>query len=111
MLPEPGSRLTRLAGIKAQIGYKRRLGIYGGRPSVVVDNTLDRQFDVEAPDTAWVTGIAYIRTCEGFAYLAVVIDLYSRRGIVRQCRAAKPRMSCYRLCSWPYSGASRRTRC
>ncbi len=44
-----------------------------------VDNTLDRQFDVAAPDRAWVTDITYICTLEGFAYLAVVIDLYSRR--------------------------------
>ena len=69
------------AGIKAQIGYKRRPGIYGGKPPVVVDNTLDRQFNVEAPDKAWVTDITYIRTQEGFTYLAVVIDLYSRRVI------------------------------
>ena len=75
------ARLTQLAGIKAQIGYKRRPGSYGGKPSVVVDNTLDRQFDVEAPDRVWVTDITYIRTQEGFAYLAVVIDLYSRRVI------------------------------
>jgi putative transposase len=79
--PNRVARLSRIAGIKAQIGYKSRPGIYGGRPSVVVDNTLDRQFDVKAPDTAWVTDITYIRTCEGFAYLAVVIDLYSRRVI------------------------------
>ncbi len=64
-----------------QIGYKCRPGQYGGRPSVVVDNTLDRQFDVETRDRAWVTDITYVRTCEGFAYLAVVIDLYSRRVI------------------------------
>ncbi|WP_375372142.1 MULTISPECIES: IS3 family transposase [Pseudooceanicola] len=73
------ARLTSLAGIKAQIGYKRRSGKCGGKPSVVVDNTLDRQFDVATPDTAWVTDITYIRTQEGFAYLAVVIDLFSRR--------------------------------
>ncbi len=75
------ARLTRIAGIKAQIGYERRPGIYGGRPSIVIDNTLDRQFDVAAPDRAWVTDITYIRTNEGCAYLAVVIDLYSRRVI------------------------------
>jgi len=46
---------------------------------------LNRQFDVTAPDTAWVTDITYIKTYEGFAYLAVVIDLYSRR--VVGCRA------------------------
>ncbi len=73
------ARLTKLAGIKAPIGYKRRPSNYGGKPSVAVDSTLDRQFDVEDPNRVWVTGITYIRTQEGFAYLAVVIDLYSRR--------------------------------
>ena len=77
--PNRVARLARLAGIRAQIGYKRRPGMYGGKPSVVVDNTLDRQFDVDTPDRVWVTDITYIRTYEGFAYLAVVIDLYSRR--------------------------------
>lgn len=48
---------------------------------MIVDNTLDRQFDVDVPDRAWVTNITYIRTLEGFAYLAVVIDLCSRRVI------------------------------
>ena len=51
----------------------------GGKPSTVVDNTLDRQFDAAAPDSTWVTDITYIKTCEGFSYLAVVIDLYSRK--------------------------------
>jgi putative transposase len=40
---------------------------------------LDRQFDVTTPDTAWVTDITYIKTYEGFAYLIVVIDLFSRK--------------------------------
>ncbi|MBS4049463.1 MAG: IS3 family transposase [Alphaproteobacteria bacterium] len=75
------ARLARLAGIKAQIGYRRRPGTHGGKPSAVVDNTLARQFDVDVPDTAWVTYITYIKTTEGFAYLAMVIDLFSRRVI------------------------------
>ena len=77
--PNRVARLASLAGIKARIGYKRRPGSYGGKPSKVVDNTLARQFDVATPDKAWVTDITYIRTLEGFVYLAVVIDLYSRR--------------------------------
>jgi putative transposase len=77
--PNRVARLTRMAGIKAQIGYNRHYGTYGGKPSIAVDNTLNRQFNVTAPDTAWVTDITYIKTNEGFAYLAVVIDLYSRR--------------------------------
>jgi putative transposase len=69
------ARLTRLAGIKAQIGYKRRPGSPSGKPSNVATNTLDRQCDVEEANRAWVTDITYIRTMEGFAYLAVVLDL------------------------------------
>ncbi len=73
------ARLASLASIAAQIGYKRRPGRYGGKPAVVADNTLDRQFEVDAPDRIWVTDITYIRTHEGWSYLSVVIDLFSRR--------------------------------
>ncbi len=79
--PNRVARLAKLAGIKAQIGYKRRPRSCGGKPSLVVDNTLDRRFDVGTPDRVWVTDITYIKTMEGFAYLAVVIDLFSRRVI------------------------------
>lgn len=71
--------LASLAGITAQIGYERRPGRYGGKPAVVADNTLDWQFEVDAPDSVWVTDITYIKTYEGWSYLAVLIDLYSRR--------------------------------
>ena len=73
------ARLASLAGIAAQIGYKRRPGRYGGKPAVVADNTLDRQLEVHMPDRVWVTDITYIKTYEGWSYLAVVIDLFSRR--------------------------------
>jgi putative transposase len=69
------ARLASLAGIAAQIGYRRRPGQYGGKPAVVADNTLDRQFEVDAPDRVWVTDITYIKTHERWSYLAVVIDL------------------------------------
>jgi putative transposase len=75
------ARLTRLAGIKAQIGYKRKAGFYGGKPAVTAPNHLNRNFEMDAPDQAWVTDITYIKTHEGWLYLAVVIDLYSRRVI------------------------------
>ena len=88
--PNRIARLTRLAGICAQIGYKRKSGKYGGRPSVVVDNTLDRQFNVPAPNTVWVSDITYIKTYEGFLYLAVVIDLYSRRVIGWATQSRQP---------------------
>lgn len=77
--PNRVARLARIAGIKAQIGYKRRPGMYGGRPCIAVDNSRDRQFEMAGHDLAWVTDITYVKTHEGFAYLAVVIDLFSRR--------------------------------
>lgn len=79
--PNKIARLASLAGIKAQIGYKRKAGFYGGRPAVVAPNHLARVFNVERPDQAWVTDITYIKTHEGWLYLAVIIDLYSRRVI------------------------------
>ncbi|SOO31306.1 transposase (fragment) [Xanthomonas phaseoli pv. phaseoli] len=42
-------------------------------------NLLDRQFDVTEPDTAWASDFTFIRTHEGWMYLAVVIDLFSRQ--------------------------------
>lgn len=84
------ARLARLAGIQAQIGYKKKPGAYGGTPSVIVDNTLDRQFDVTAPDRVWVSDITYIKTYEGWLYLAVIIDLYSRRVIGWATQSRQP---------------------
>lgn len=84
------ARLASLAGILAQVGYKRRPGRYGGKPAVVASNTLDRQFEVDAPDNVWVTDITYIKTHEGWLYLSVVIDLFSRRVVGW---SAQPRMT------------------
>jgi len=67
------------AGLRAQVGYRRRSGHYGSKPSIVATNQLKQDFAVPVPDQAWVTDITYIRTHEGWLYLAVVIDLYSRR--------------------------------
>ncbi len=47
----------------------------------MVLNRLNREFDVQKPNYAWVTDITYIRTHEGWLYLAVVVDLFSRRVI------------------------------
>ncbi len=45
----------------------------------VAPNLLMRDFHVETPNTAWVTDITYLATLEGWLYLAVILDLYSRR--------------------------------
>ena len=45
----------------------------------VAENILDRKFEVDAPDVAWVTDITYVWTAEGWLYLAAILDLFSRR--------------------------------
>jgi transposase InsO family protein len=45
----------------------------------VAPNLLERKFDVNAPDTTWVGDITYIWTARGWTYLAVIVDLFSRR--------------------------------
>lgn len=45
----------------------------------VCDNLLDRKFSVEAANQVWTTDITYIWTAQGFLYLAIVLDLFSRK--------------------------------
>lgn len=70
------ARPMRLEGLRCQTVYRRRLGRYGGKPAVASPNLLKHQFDVVEPSKAWAT---YIRTHEGWLYLAVVLDLFSRQ--------------------------------
>jgi len=70
-------RLMKANGLKSQRGY-RRPRTSAGAPAIVAENTLDRQFNPTQPNQLWVTDITYIRTHEGWLYLAVVIDLFSR---------------------------------
>lgn len=71
-------RLMRVNGLRALHGYRtRRWSV--GKPSVLIPNILQRQFTVTRRNKAWVTDITYIRTWQGWLYLAVVMDLFSRK--------------------------------
>jgi len=72
------ARLMRLNEIRGITGYKRPRSLIG-KPSLLMPNRLQRQFTVSRPDEAWVTDITYIRTWQGWLYLAVVIDLFARK--------------------------------
>lgn len=72
------ARLMRQNNLRALHGYRtRRWSV--GKPAVLTPNLLQRQFTVSRPNVAWVTDITYIRTWQGWLYLAVVIDLFSRK--------------------------------
>jgi putative transposase len=71
-------RLMQNEGLRAEVGYGSKPRYRGG-PVGVVANVLNRDFAPDAPNKVWVTDITYIRTYEGWLYLAAVMDLYSRQ--------------------------------
>jgi len=71
----------RASGIRAKTVKTWRVTTDSAHPYPVVPNMLNRQFAVAAPNRVWAGDITYIWTTEGWLYLAVVLDLYSRRVI------------------------------
>jgi len=71
-------RIMQAHKIRALRGYKASRHV-AGRPSILAPNLLKRSFSVDQPDKAWFADITYIRTWQGWLYLAVVIDLHSRK--------------------------------
>lgn len=75
-------RLMQKQGLRAR---PRRRGLpqdRGDRMSgAMAPNVLDRQFTASAPNQKWVADFTYVWTAEGWLYVAVVLDLYSRRAV------------------------------
>jgi putative transposase len=74
-------RIERLMRAQALRARPRRRGLPKdcGERSAIADNVLDRQFQADAPNQKWVADFTYIWTAEGWLYVAVVLDLFSRR--------------------------------
>ena len=72
------ARLMRENGIRAQPGYRTRRYV-AGKPAELIPDLVKRNFEVSKPNRVWVSDITYIRTWEGWLYLAVVMDLCSRK--------------------------------
>jgi len=73
------ARLMKRNGIRARQARKFRPATTDSKHTLpVAPNVLDRQFTVDHPDTVWAGDITYIRTRQGWLYLAVVLDLFSR---------------------------------
>lgn len=73
------ARLMRQDDIRAKTVKKWRATTQSQHRFPVAANTLDRAFTVEAPNRVWAGDLTYIWTLEGWLYLAVLLDLYSRR--------------------------------
>jgi putative transposase len=84
------ARIMRQSGLRARFGY-RKPRFCAGKPAWVAPNQLAQEFTAAKPDQVWVTDITYIRTYEGFLYLAVVIDLFSRMVVGWSMKASMER--------------------
>ena len=73
------ARLMRRAGLVARRRRAFRITTQSQHTRSVAPNRLARQFTTSSPDRVWVADITYFATGEGWLYLAVVLDLFSRR--------------------------------
>lgn len=72
------ARVMREAGIAAKTNRKFRQTTDSNHPHPVAPNVLGRAFDPDEPNVSWVADVTYVPTREGWLYLAVVVDLFSR---------------------------------
>ena len=72
-------KLMAEAGLKAKQVKKYKVTTNSNHKQPVFENLLNREFDVARPDQVYAADVTYIWTQEGWLYLAVVIDLFSRK--------------------------------
>jgi len=75
------ARLMRSAGLQGIPQKKRWCKKRSGRRPDNIHNHLERDFSADAANAKWVTDITYIRTAEGWLYLCVVMDLYTKLAV------------------------------
>lgn len=75
------ARLIKEEGLEPKKARRFRVTTISAPTHEKAPNILDRQFQVDAPNTAWVGDITYLWTPGSWLYLAVLLDLYSRRVI------------------------------
>ncbi len=75
------ARLMREHQIRSVIKLKYKVTTNSSHRYPVVENKLNREFQVEKANKVWVSDLTYIQTKEGWLYLTTVIDLYDRKAI------------------------------
>lgn len=75
------ARLRRQAGIEARRKQRFRITVEHHQTAPAAPNLVERQFAVAQPNRIWVGDMTYIRTRAGWLYLAILLDLYSRKVI------------------------------
>ena len=72
-------RLMREANLRGRRKGRYRVTTDSQHLNPIAPNVLERDFSASAPNQKWVSDVTAIDTAEGWSYLAVMIDLYSRR--------------------------------
>lgn len=72
------ARVMRMEGLRAKAARKYKATTNSNHKLPVAPNLLEQDFTASAPNQKWVSDITYVATDEGWLYLAVVLDLYSR---------------------------------
>lgn len=72
-------RLMKQLGLVVKVKRRYRVTTQSKHDLPVAPNVLNREFNPAQPNQAWVSDITYVWTVQGWLYLAVVMDLYSRR--------------------------------
>jgi transposase InsO family protein len=75
------ARIMRLKGWEGESGRRKVRTTIVDRSAKAATDRVGRDFNPSAPDVTWCGDITYLRTGEGWLYLATVIDLFSRRVI------------------------------
>ena len=73
------ARLMRQDGLRARQKKRFRRTTDSNHTDPIAENVLQRDFEPAAPNQSWVTDVTYVHTAEGWLYLAVMLDLFSRR--------------------------------
>jgi putative transposase len=71
--------LMRKAGVECKQRRRYRITTHSNHRFALASNVLNREFNVTTPNQVWTTDITYLWTCEGWLYIAGVLDLFSRR--------------------------------
>ena len=75
------ARLMNQAGIKSKLSRQFVITTNSRNTAAPAPDLLQRHFSVDKPDTAWVSDTTFIATREGWLFLAVILDLFSRQVI------------------------------
>jgi putative transposase len=99
------ARLMRAAGLRAKQPNQYCVTTDSRHSFAIAPNILDREFSATAPNRVWMGDMTYIPTAEGWSYLAVLLDAFSRRvvgwALDTQPTAALP------LTAWQHAVATR----